>query len=878
MKRVLVFFFALLSFQPSTLRAEPPVPETYRVFVRYRIEAFGNDRIVQYLEMMKDLKKLGLQADPRPEGEADDPRATLLSGLVSSKDARSLLLERHVRSLLLADKDDPRLENLKDKPETELRVDFEITPQSSPERQRELAGEIRTRLVPLGFREGFAYDHQSYRRLAGVIPKGKLETLLYDLRTLPEKERISGLAPHQIAIRVIEVMPASMPAFPAPKPPAAPTPPQFAKIAPSLRTLMGNKELSVKATRLEIVLVFDPVSREHPWQTAMRDAAPGLIVEGICGTLVTVRATPDDVLKLAPLPEVALVRLPVAATRSVVIGDPARPEDNQEALKASGLARIHKLKYIGQGVNVAIIDDDFRGWQALVGVKFPRSTHYVDFTAERNSDMLPEPFRDGEGLGHGTRCALVALLAAPGADLTLIRVDPAAPYQLEQAIEYIHGDPVYSFLMEQRRRDLQAAADTLDRRRDSLMKERKDILDDFGQEDETKKRREAYFRKVEDFDRDELAYRAMAHRYLDLATSFRDLRKVRAVVSTLLWNEGHPVDGMSTPSRYFDDRPFRGVLWFQAAGNTRGQTWTGLFRDADSNGVMEFAPLADPTKPEKLWRLELNRLAWQPEKGEVALDIPAKTRVRLTLQWREAHDPRFFHAGEDIYARPLASLRLTVLRQLDPEGKKRPTDDLQLVEQAVGPALRIQNLAGSAVYELPLEFEVAEAGQYFLRIEGVVTSGTLPAEFPTLPSQRKEWELRPRLFVESIGSGGRVILKDYATNESSIAMPADARQVITVGAMDADRKPRAYSATGAPLGLELLRKPDLLTADNFAIEGGDARQGTSFAASFAAGTAASLLSAGLPPEHFFKETKAHPGLPLYLPERWTERPPPPAKR
>src|SRR5438876_8586497 len=35
--------------------------ETYHVYLRYQIHAFGNDRVVQYREMFKTLKQAGLE-------------------------------------------------------------------------------------------------------------------------------------------------------------------------------------------------------------------------------------------------------------------------------------------------------------------------------------------------------------------------------------------------------------------------------------------------------------------------------------------------------------------------------------------------------------------------------------------------------------------------------------------------------------------------------------------------------------------------------------------------------------------------------------------------------------------------------------------------
>src|SRR5439155_19502493 len=112
-------------------------------------------------------------------------------------------------------------------------------------------------------------------------------------------------------------------------------------------------------------------------------------------------------------------------------------------------------------------------------------------------------------------------------------------------------------------------------------------------------------------------------RYLRLQQDLKRLAGIRVVTSTLVWNDGYAVDGTSVLSRYFDDTPFRAAFWFQAAGNTGGQTWAGLFRDVDGNGVLEFTAPRMPLHPGH-WTPELNFFAWQPFSGSASAELPAK--------------------------------------------------------------------------------------------------------------------------------------------------------------------------------------------------------------------------------------------------------------
>src|SRR5262249_39286903 len=128
-----------------------------------------------------------------------------------------------------------------------------------------------------------------------------------------------------------------------------------------------------------------------------------------------------------------------------------------------------------------------------------------------------------------------------------------------------------------------------------------------------------------------------------------------------------PLSRQGSPS----DRP--PLLWFQSAGNTRGQTWSGLFHDEDDNGFMEFAPAGSPLKKGQ-WTRELSFLAWQPFNKQETAELPSGVRLRISLQWREPHDPDYYmRAGDDdFYRKPLADLRLSLLRQRDPSGKTLP--------------------------------------------------------------------------------------------------------------------------------------------------------------------------------------------------------------
>jgi hypothetical protein len=84
-------------------------------------------------------------------------------------------------------------------------------------------------------------------------------------------------------------------------------------------------------------------------------------------------------------------------------------------------------------------------------------------------------------------------------------------------------------------------------------------------------RQKKYVDAQAEWDRDDQSVRDRTARIVELVGRLRDLKGVTVVCSSLLWLEGHPVDGSSPLSRWFDDRKVTPLLWFQSAGNARGQ-------------------------------------------------------------------------------------------------------------------------------------------------------------------------------------------------------------------------------------------------------------------------------------------------------------------
>lgn len=842
----------------------PPPPRDYQVRLRYSIPSPRDQHIIHYDAMIRYLRSLGFTYTPESDTDREDPNKNYLTGTIPSANAGKILRQPSIESVLLM----PPGYKLPAKDSEMVKVRIKLAGGLPPDRQRVLSDQVVALLEDLGFQEAIAYDHRGFTRLVGTIPAGRVETLLKDLRTQPEgwlapAEKPAALLDDQgrlaaplrnvspILLTEVTPEPRSVPPI---KPLPGPERPQgnLEKVSRDLRALIGKEDK--KELRIEIILARTPQRDDRSLVRALTAAAPSLVIEGRLGPLVTARARVGDVPELADLPDVSTVRLARPAQEPILPVKGSRA-DNAKVLRSLGL---NKLSMPHRGVRVAIIDGDFRGYEQLVEAKkLPATTRYVDLTAEGNLEVLPDPFPgDPKELGHGTRCALALarVTAGSGVELVLVRIDPASPYQLQEAARYINGESVRSANSDRQFADLESDRAELRKRRARLLEERRRVLSNFDQEEANLKRRKEYYKREKEFEKDEADLKERERRFLELRRDLRRLKGTQIVSCSLTWPDGYPVDGSSALSRYFDDRPFKAALWFQAAGNTGGQAWAGLFRDADGNGVMEFAPPDTKLRPQRLTR-ELNFLAWKPFGKAPVLNLPAGARVRVSIQWREPHDPTLARGGEDLYREPLARLRLVLLRQRDPSGRQLPADDMEEVAHNMGYAeryglpQRLANSPSAATYEQTLEYTVPRAGRYALRIEGRVPRGIRPRSVPNLPALEKTWELRPRVFIDVVDersrSRGRPIFLDYATGEGTLGMPADAHRVITVGAADQSQKPKSYSPAGPALSLELLPKPTVLVAldDRLGPEGAVA-YGTDLAAPLAAGLTAKAISTG----------------------------------
>ncbi|CAN5492145.1 hypothetical protein BH10PLA2_BH10PLA2_08190 [soil metagenome] len=756
----------------------PPAPASYNAQVRYVVGGPRLSRLEQFFSMTKYLEAHGFKKADGSEELAEDPAATILPGTVSAVAAHGLLGEPHVRSVLLT----PPGFQLPDGDQP-VKIQIELDSGRELHRQRLLSDQAKVLLATQGFQDGVGYDNRGHTRLIGTIPASSLLRLLDDLRVQtgwlapsPAVQEMPEPIRSTWPIRVVEVIPEPAgvtPSRPVVAEPAVPA--GQANISPELRALAAKDDL----VRMEVILVAPPVDQDKEWRAALRQAAPDSLIEGRIGPIVTVKTKARNALTLATVPGVSTIRLPVRG-QSQVIAPPA--DSLPGVLGSNALQFLRSVPQQGLGLRIAVLDSDFRGAASVIGKRLPGSTQFIDLGSETDPALQSASIA-GIELGSGVRSALAIAKFAPRAEFTLLRIDPEAPFQLLEAARFIQGEEFLPESLLVRAYELTETRDELRKKKAALLTEREAVLDTFAVDQKTLDRRDTYFKNQATFDLEEKRQDEREKRYLRLVSELRSLRGIKLVVNDLFWAEGQPAEGASTLAHFFNDAPFRAAAWFQAGGLLPGQVWSGLFRDLDGNRVMEFAGPRAPLAAGR-WTSELDFLGFQPMKGSVTNDLPKGT-YRITVQWREAHDPTVTDPAH--YRNPLAKLRLVVLHQRDPQGKLLATDQLDVVASTYGLPQRLDQNSYSSTYEQSVEFTVDQPGRFALRVEGQAPTSLRPSTVPNIPALNEtRGELRPRILIQNVDADsrlqGRPLFLDYATTDGSQGIPAGALGVTPIEA------------------------------------------------------------------------------------------------
>jgi hypothetical protein len=758
--------------EPAHGQGDPKAP--YKVSARYRIQAGRIERYRQYQAMLGRLEAAGLKKDKGWEGE--EFYGFTFTGTMPLGGLDALFRDPAVRaSVMLPDGYQPPAAG-----QGTALVRLHLSRDFGAGRQPELMELARAKLKDLKFVEAPAYNHHDHRIMIGRMPLDQLPNLLRDSM---EVDIPLGLGQEQFkpftttVVKVTEVLPESGDYAPLPPPEAAPLvpadKPYWAKISPDLRRKMAtvgeDKQTSVE--RVEVLLRSTPPPASTAWMVPFVNPPLYMDIDGRLGPVVTGRISYNYLDLLAAQSWVSTIRLPHAASPILPEGYSAdtqsKPFRFVSMIQPQDMPRITG-KVLSQQVGprrVLVVGTDFRGYANFQGKGLPARTMFMDLTAELTPDIQPLPAGDdGKTVGEGTLLAVEYLKTHPAEEVVLARVEPTSPGQVAELAKVLNGGVWNTETIEARRIELNREQIRLENEQFRLQVQRRILQNSFPTERGIDSRAawdkyDAERKKMEG-DIDALGERQ--GRYNQFRRQFRQLRGVRGVLLAMYWAGGYPnLAGNLPVLRYLDQDLLRTAVWTQAVPVRGGQVWTGVFRDFNRDGVMEFADLPPAKRP------DLNFLAWLPQGGQRSANLPQGVVVEVTLDWQEAHDPRLFDAEDDPFRQPIAPLQIIVLRQRDPEGKVLPSDIFEEVARTTSWPDRLENAPRWAQYQALLRFQVQQPGRYAIRIEGRAPTSTLPAGTAELVQERSE--IKPKLVIDVADPASRqkgsAVLETFRTGE-----------------------------------------------------------------------------------------------------------------
>jgi hypothetical protein len=618
------------------------------------------------------------------------------------------------------------------------------------------------------------------------------------------------------------------------------------------------------------VLFDQPITNVAELRERLLGRFGGAALDGVIGNVASVRVPRlDYVERLADEPGVVGVRLARRAHETVALAAGGKGTSAAEALAASNVNELHKLRYKGAGVKVVLVGSDFSGAEELIGTELPKQTKVVDLTIELTPELTPAKI-DPTRLGTGTAAARALAAAAPECELVLVRIDPGCYFHMQTILKLARGEVASTDALEVRLAELSTASAALDRDRAAAISAYRGAFADLSDTPVAAKLRQKAKADLDAVYAREKQLIALVQRFNAYQKDLTALRGAQVFVNTLVWESGYPMDGLNelaatldrlaTPlppriqKRAGDPRaaPRPPVTWVQAASAAGASAWGGPFIDPNRDGLMEWVPPGSKL-PADNWSGQMNFLGTRSATGEVTPDLAQGTRVRFVVQWREPTDPNFPEGDT-----PLHPITLRLWRQIDPTGAQRSSDEMQEEARSVSVPNVIFRTRTYLVFEQMLEYTIPAAGRYALVVESA------PPPEPRLPALRREVEIRPRLVVETPRTAlgdPRVVFRSYTNTSAGVGTPADAEGAVAVGVIG------AHEQIGAGTGVALRPKPDLFGPPALSF-GNQAARGQGVATAFAGGTAALLVQARFSGPNVFKTAGIEEGAKLVIPDRW----------
>lgn len=883
---IALFVLPLAALPAGAQIKEPPRAEKVDVQVRYRIRADRDERVRQYRALEKHLAGLGFvdanKDDPDRDLDELDPNAERFTGTVPGAKVLGILNDVRVQNILFA----PNGFTYPDAPDKPVAVRLGLRTGLTLPTQQKLHEQTVRHLAKLGFAEALGYDHKGYTIVRGSIPYKSLDLLVKDVRYEPSGWFLSDQPLDKLdvplrdrnPIRWGEVLPVTE--FLPPYAPPAVLPAQL-KFSADLRAELGNPDKRNAEMRVE-VLLQNRIDDLETLRSFIQARYAGASLDGVVGNVASLRL-PRGALAENIAAEAAVigVRLPRQAGETVFAG--GKGAFVPQALKDSRVAELQERGYTGAGVKVILVASDFSNLDKF-RAELPKRTKLIDLTTELTPNLLPAP-SDPKRAGSGTAAARALAAVAPDVELVLVRIDPGAYFQLYAVTRLARGDIEFTDALRVRIAEIATKSNALEADKKVAIDAYKAAFSDLSGEQNpiggapdpkdpnapkdpaaiAAARRKEAKERLDAVIEEEKKLSAQVSRFNTYQKELKELAGANLIVNTLAWESGYPLDGLNdfagTLDRLSAPQTTRTVkatavpkprlMWVQAGSAAGAAVWGGPFADANRDGLLEFVPFGTPL-PADNWTPQLNFLGTRAADGTVSPEIAKDAKLRFVVQWREPADPNF--PGSEV---PLYPLTLRLLRQIDPTGEKRASDEMEEVARSVSMPNVIYRTRTFLVYEQMLEYTAKDAGRFALAMES-----PQPAA-PLIPALKREIDISPRLVVETpnaAASEPRAVFRSFTNFTAGVGTPGDAMGAITVGTG------LTGAQTGAGTGV-LRIKPDVIGPSALAF-GGESFGGEGIATAFAGGAAALVMQTGATGPNAFAGTGLQPGQKLELPDAW----------
>jgi hypothetical protein len=866
---VLLFLPPLTATRADAQVKEPPRADKVDVQIRYRIRADRDERVRQYQALEKHLASLGFvdanKDDPDRDLDILDPNAERFNGTLPGAKVLDILNDVRVQNILFA----PAGFAYPDAPDKPVAVRIGLRSGLTIAAQQELHKQVVQHLGRLGFAEALGYDHVGYSIVRGSLPLKSLDLMVKDVRFEPSgwflSETPLGRLPTPLRdrnpLRWTEVLPITE--F---VPPFVPRPvlPAQLKYTADLRDLLGDAAKREQPLRVE-VLFQTRLDDLESLRALIQGRYPGASLDGAVGNVASIRLPKASLAEsVAAEPVVIGVRLPRQAAETIA---PSATDSTlvPQALRDARLEELQKLGYTGSGVKVVLVASDFTGAAELIGKGLPKRTTIVDLTTELSTDLQPAK-PDPTRLKTGTAAAKALAGVAPDAELVLVRIGPDCFFHLYAVARLVRGDIQFTDALRVRLAELTLRSTALAAEKKAAIDAYRAAFSDLSDNEVAVKLRDSAKKELDAVIAREKELTVLVTRFNAFQKEIASLAGAHLIVNTLAWESGYPLDALNDFAGSLDRfvaQPGQGtvkvavakrppLVWVQAGSAAGAAVWGGPFVDANRDGLLEFVPFGAKLPPEH-WTPQLNFLGTQTASGPVSPDVAKGAKLRFVVQWREPADPNF--PGSEV---PLYPLTLRLLRQLDPAGEKRASDEMEEVARSVSVPNVLYRTRTYLVYEQMLEYEAKDGGRFALALE----SAAGPP--PLLPGLRREIDIQPRVVVETLGvsvADPRAVFRSFTNFTAGVGTPGDALGAITVGVAS------PTSQVGAGGGVQLRVKPDLFGPEALAL-GAESYRGEGIAAAFVGGGAALLLQTGASGQTLFTGTGLEPGSKLELPVAW----------